>query len=361
MLLYFIVYFIVIATLFTLLCFWLLRPKKDFVHCLMYHHINPEKHKDGVFVKDFAQQMQHLQQYQTFTFSELKKLNYSVPPQTILVTFDDGYRSNYELAFPILKKLKIKATIFLNTKYIEHDDNYLTWQQITEMYQSGLIDFQLHTHSHSLIPKTTEVTGFYNHNTSHYLKRESFNLFFAGLYNPQQNAEQFNGLPTFKFRSRIAVRGYMPKADFVQKFNRIRQQTDFQEKSIDQQKQFLTQLFHQHQTEFFHKISQQEYLANIDAEIKQNKQLIKQYLGYEATVLAYPWGQRYSGPIKDIKQLGVDTFVTTKKGCNSLQLNTNCIYRIDCETFEKIEDFVATIQQGNGYLYYKLQKYWRKK
>ncbi|MDG6895928.1 polysaccharide deacetylase family protein [Volucribacter amazonae] len=335
---------------------YLARRKKAFIHCLMYHHINPENNLHGVFVQDFAQQMEKLKDYQTFTFQQLKDNNYQLPANSILITFDDGYRSNYELAYPILKQFNLKATIFLNTKYIDIDDNYLTWQQIQEMYNSGLIDFQLHTHSHSLIPKNTEVTGFYDQTTSDYLKRESFNLFFKGLYHKQQHSQQFNGLPLFKFRSRLAVKGYLPHKDFITKYQNITQQKAFQQKSLKQRRLWLTQHFKQQQKHYFSPVSKKQFLAYIRDEIEQNQRLIKQYLGYNATALAYPWGQRCRTSKNYLKQLGVDTFVTTKKGANGLKLNRNSIYRLDCEAFKNIEDFNRTIHCGYGYWYYKLKK-----
>lgn len=344
----------------SILCFsigyFALRPKKQFVHCLMYHHITDTPQQQGVFINDFMQQMEKIKSYQTLTFTEVKQRQYHLSANNLLITFDDGYRSNYELAYPILKKFNLKATIFLNTKYIDHDDNYLTWQQIEEMYVSGLVDFQLHTHSHSLIPKTTEVTGFYDDSTSEYLKRESFNLFFSGWYQAKKHSHQLNGLPRFKFRSRIAVKGYLPKTDFVEKFNHIQKQPYFIEKSISQRQKYLTRLFSQQQKQYFDKITQQQYLANIADEIGQNKQLIQQHLGYDATILAYPWGQRYKGNMKYMQNLGVDTFVTTKKGSNALRLNQHCIYRLDCESFKNIAEFCAAIHNGHGYFYYKLKK-----
>jgi peptidoglycan/xylan/chitin deacetylase (PgdA/CDA1 family) len=41
-----------------------------------------------------------------------------LPPNPILVTFDDGYRDNYDIAFPILKKYGVRAVFFIATHYI---------------------------------------------------------------------------------------------------------------------------------------------------------------------------------------------------------------------------------------------------
>jgi peptidoglycan/xylan/chitin deacetylase (PgdA/CDA1 family) len=45
-----------------------------------------------------------------------------IPPDTVAITFDDGYRDNYELAYPLLKKWNLPATIFLATSFIDQED-----------------------------------------------------------------------------------------------------------------------------------------------------------------------------------------------------------------------------------------------
>ena len=47
-----------------------------------------------------------------------------LPPKSIIITIDDGYKSNYALAFPIFKEFDIPATIFLTTDFIDNK-NYL--------------------------------------------------------------------------------------------------------------------------------------------------------------------------------------------------------------------------------------------
>ena len=78
-----------------------------------------------------------------------------LPDKPVLITFDDGYLSNYEIAYPILKQYGMKATIFAigssvgksvykDTEYeiIPHFD----YQQAKEMSDSGIISIQSHTY-----------------------------------------------------------------------------------------------------------------------------------------------------------------------------------------------------------------------
>ena len=330
------------------------KTRKNFVLCLMYHSIDSEKNKGGIFVDEFEEHIKWIKDKKTFKMEELKGLDYTLPPNSILITFDDGYKNNYTLAFPILKKYNIKATIFLNTKFIEKDETYLNWDEIREMYESGLIDFQLHTHSHQLTVKDIEVLAFYDNESSPYFKRESYSLFFDGNYNEKKDAKKLNGLPVFKLRSKISIPGYKPKKNFVEKYRSI---VELQEnKSEKEKKKFLNRLFKEKKDEFFDKISEEQFKETVKFEILENKKIISEKLGKVPDCLAYPWGHRYKGNREDIKKLGVDVFITTRKGVNSLKLNKNWIYRVSGDDFENFDEFKKELKNGSTAIYRKIFK-----
>ncbi len=75
------------------------------------------------------------------------------------ITFDDGYKNNYDVAFPLLAKYDIPATIFVSTSYVSRnfgDRPMLSWNELREMQKSGLVTVGSHSHTHRdlrLLPK----------------------------------------------------------------------------------------------------------------------------------------------------------------------------------------------------------------
>ena len=80
----------------------------------------------------------------------------------VAITFDDGYRDNYEHAFPLLEEYRLPATFFVTAGFIEGDaavlDRFRTlrghdlirsleWAQMLEMRAAGA-EFGAHTYSH---------------------------------------------------------------------------------------------------------------------------------------------------------------------------------------------------------------------
>jgi len=77
-------------------------------------------------VDDFAEQMAFLaREFDVITLADLPHARRDPKGRYVMVTFDDGYRDNYDLAFPILKRERIPATFFITTGFL--DDQPLAW------------------------------------------------------------------------------------------------------------------------------------------------------------------------------------------------------------------------------------------
>ncbi|MCL1835250.1 MAG: polysaccharide deacetylase family protein [Oscillospiraceae bacterium] len=82
-----------------------------------------------------------------------------LPDNPILITFDDGYESNYEYAYPILEKHGMRATIFVVGSGIGNADGDLAhfgWNEALEMSGSGVIEIGSHSYSMHLYPRPEE-------------------------------------------------------------------------------------------------------------------------------------------------------------------------------------------------------------
>lgn len=62
---------------------------------------------------------------------EARKNGTKLPDNAAIITFDDGYASNYELAFPILKKFGLPASIYVTTGFLDSED--MLWFQRVDL------------------------------------------------------------------------------------------------------------------------------------------------------------------------------------------------------------------------------------
>jgi peptidoglycan/xylan/chitin deacetylase (PgdA/CDA1 family) len=141
------------------------------VPVLLYHKIDwpaPDSRVRGGFTPParFARQMAYLKKrgFAFYTASELTehfREHGSFPPNAVTLTFDDGWKDNYTNAFPVLKQLGIKATIFLVPSCIgqtsakaqadgESGREHLSREEILEMARHG-IEFGSHSMNHRLL------------------------------------------------------------------------------------------------------------------------------------------------------------------------------------------------------------------
>jgi peptidoglycan/xylan/chitin deacetylase (PgdA/CDA1 family) len=118
---------------------WQFHTGKSSLRVLAYHRVLPKAETvwdDGVVdatVESFRRQMEFVKRrFTVLSFAELahcSERENGLPPNALIITFDDGYRDNYVHAYPILAELGLPATIFLATGYIGGMEPFW-WDQV---------------------------------------------------------------------------------------------------------------------------------------------------------------------------------------------------------------------------------------
>ncbi len=196
---------------------------------LIYHKIDlptPDVKIRGAFTspRKFEKQISYLKRkgFSFYFASELIEYfndNGKFPDKSLALTFDDGWKDNFQNAFPILKKYGVKATIFLVPSCIgrttdevtadgEGEREHLSKENILEMSQND-IEFGSHSMNHKLFNQITtaeiknEVTeskaaienllekpcqvfaypaGFYNEPAKEEIKKAGYKAAFTTVY-----------------------------------------------------------------------------------------------------------------------------------------------------------------------------------
>ena len=130
---------------------------------IMYHHILENSKLLGAYVitpQELRNDFEWIRQegYTPVVVSDLLDYVYNdvpLPEKPIMITFDDGYESNYAYAYPLLQEYGYKAVISIFGRCTDEftvvadkhlNYSHITWDEIREMASSGLVEFQNHTY-----------------------------------------------------------------------------------------------------------------------------------------------------------------------------------------------------------------------
>ena len=85
----------------------------------------------------------------------------SIPPRCAVVTFDDGWKSQYEVAWPIMKKYGYPFTMFIYTEGVRGGSlgggEAITWEQLADMRDNG-VDIEGHSATHQDLREGHTIT-----------------------------------------------------------------------------------------------------------------------------------------------------------------------------------------------------------
>ncbi|MFC2061045.1 polysaccharide deacetylase family protein [Elusimicrobiota bacterium] len=120
---------------------------------LMYHRITDGSTQSAydISLEDFRSQMAYLKEkgFNTIDTGDIEQLSTDTEKETVMITFDDGHKSDHIFALPVLKEFDMKATFFITSSYIG-TGGYMTEDNIRELKDSGF-SVQSHGKTHKFL------------------------------------------------------------------------------------------------------------------------------------------------------------------------------------------------------------------
>jgi peptidoglycan/xylan/chitin deacetylase (PgdA/CDA1 family) len=272
----------------------------------------------GIIVSDdiFEKHMRTLRQrFNPISLHELQahmEQSTNLPERSCLVTFDDGWLDNYEIAFPILQKYEIPAVIFLPVNYVSGDSMF--WQEEIRMMLTRMLSSDDEKQLAKLI-KILEPERTFRKPT-----KEDIRSYVAKLKN-LSDAEIDLALEL--------VRGEFGSHDESPHYNRYLTW----EQILEMQAAGITFASHAQSHRRLCGLSD----AQCRTELVTSRTILEERLGHPVRAIAYPNGDYDERVMKEAKKAGYSMAFSTRGGfvqqsCNSLAIPRNNIHNDNAGT-----------------------------
>jgi len=271
-------------------------------YIIPYHMIvdKPNGFYPETSTRDFEKQIDHLaKNYNIISLNEMvHRIKNRMPlRRCVAITFDDGFRDNYEIAYPILRKYNVPATIFLTTGYINSGAAPWFIKLRYIFMQTDRTYFQL---SH----EGTTISCPIHTKKEKFAASDRVMAYVKSCPNEQ----------------RLSLLDRLCKELEVNEFQGI----DNLMLTWDQIKAMASNgiFFGAHTVN--HPILSRTSMEIAEREIRESKKTIEDKIGKPITSFAYPFGKKsqYSPEIFSIlEELGFKCAVTTESGTNTHRVN----------------------------------------
>lgn len=159
---------VIIILLFVIWYFVFRTPR---ISVLTYHRVIDGAKEVNISKKYFEKQMKWLHDngYKTLTMDEFykwKRGKLKVPRKSVLITFDDGWKSTYDTALPILERYDLNATVFVVWSYtlqstIKGEKVYMNFDDIDDIRENHK-SLRIASHSYLLHLRENAESKNYN-------------------------------------------------------------------------------------------------------------------------------------------------------------------------------------------------------
>lgn len=263
------------------------------VPVFMFHTANAET---------LRQQLEYLKanDYKTLNIEEFTAfltgdLNLEKP--SVLLTFDDGEKSWYDVAYPLLKHYEFNSVGFVVPHYIRDgsherssEKSWLSWQELIEINQSGIIEIESHSHFHARVFVEPTLVDFFNPQSA-----DSLGLDVPWIRQGDTETNQLKlGTPIFQYAPRLT--GQPRYVDNPE----VREACTTWIESQGAETFFNRPSWKKELTHYFHSVqaksvvetyeSEQETRQQMLNDLVKAKEVLSERLNKPVRHLCYPWG-----------------------------------------------------------------------
>ncbi|MDZ7265874.1 MAG: polysaccharide deacetylase family protein [candidate division KSB1 bacterium] len=300
---------------------------------LTYHGVihsgdNSYSNRNSIAAAAFEQQMDYLaRHFQPMSLPELVRrlqAREQLPDYTVVITFDDGFRNNYTVAAPILKKYGLPATIFLATAYVSSPKLGLWTERVDWLLQSAtlpVLEFSFGNEVQHLALQTTRDRMIASDRVRDYLKRLP----------PAEREQAISALQARLGRVREIDRSLEERYAFL---------TWDQARELQQAQ--ITFGSHTHT----HAILSSLSMAEAHFELTESRRLIEAELRTACTLFSYPNGSVRDFSRRDlelVQKLGYAAAVSQLPGYNDRNTDLFALRRINISRSNDFNYFLAKI------------------
>jgi peptidoglycan/xylan/chitin deacetylase (PgdA/CDA1 family) len=271
------------------------------ISVLMFHRVIPDNENikiPGIEINYTPFKNLILSLKNKYEFVSEDELSKKSNKKKIFLTFDDGYKDNYDLVYPLLESLKVPFTIFVTTDMVE-ENLFLWWYALDDLLNSNI-----------RISLISEIKNF--ESLSKNRKRKILNNYLRKMTPNQQ-------IDFFKLNLDSDLKKYKSiNLKFSMSYSQIKEISNSKYGSIGGH------------TKSHLSLKNLNYKSSL-FEIESNKLLIETIVGKKITCFAYPYGSTddfSSKEIKILKKIGYKFGFSSIEGNYLINENNYLIPRI---------------------------------
>lgn len=296
---------------------WAMRDK---VLILTYHRFSRESHPFRVSAGEFAAHLEYLAGHnRVLSLSEaieFLRIGKTLPPNATVITIDDGYADAYEIAFPLLKKHKMPATVYVVTDFL--DEKCWLWTDLTR-------HLLLQTKKESI-----EIR-FENDKIESVLSDELQRLKLAGRINARlkKMPDEFKNEKLGEIAASLTVK--IPEKPGAR----------FAPLTWENVREMETENVRSESHTVSHPILTRVAAEVLEFELKNSKKRLEEILERQIEHFCYPNGSLQENVQRAVKKAGYKSATTTNYGFNGRPANFFLLNRIDAPA--AIANFVQSV------------------